>query len=93
MNLTNRGQSRTVEKRQLLLTIPVLLSAVVIFWNLSGLGLSHWDEYNYIETAEWFLRTPGGTFTIYEPPGFPFLVAVFFRLFGVRDYVAIAASA
>jgi len=93
MNLTNRGQSRTVDKRQLFLTIPVLLSAVVIFWNLSGLGLSHWDEYNYIETAEWFLRTPGGTFTIYEPPGFPFLVAVFFRLFGMRDYVAIAASA
>ncbi|HYB83738.1 MAG TPA: glycosyltransferase family 39 protein, partial [archaeon] len=89
----NSGQHMAVDKRTLLLVIPVLISAFVIFWNLNELGLSHWDEYNYIETAEWLLRRPGGTFTIYEPPGFPFLVAVFFKLFGVRDYVAIAVSA
>ena len=89
----NSGQHMAVDKRTLLLVIPVLISAFVIFWNLNELGLSHWDEYNYIETAEWLLRRPGGTFTIYEPPGFPFLLAVFFKLFGVRDYVAIAVSA
>jgi len=82
-----------MDKRDFLLAMPVVLCAFVVFWNLKGLGLSHWDEYNYIETAEWFLRRPGGTFTIYEPPGFPFLVAVFFRAFGLKDYVAIAVSA
>jgi 4-amino-4-deoxy-L-arabinose transferase-like glycosyltransferase len=93
VSLLISARSLTDHKRQLLLAFPVLLSAAVIFWNLKGVGLSHWDEYNYIETAKWFLRKPGGTFTIYEPPGFSFLVAVFFRLFGVRDYVAIAVSA
>ena len=83
---------RGYRTRSALLLIPVLLSAVVLFWNLPTLGLSHWDEYNYLETAEWFLRKPGAAFTIYEPPGFSFLVAVFFRLFGVQDYVAIAVS-
>jgi 4-amino-4-deoxy-L-arabinose transferase-like glycosyltransferase len=86
------AQSPAVDKKTFLLAIPVFLSGLIVFWNLTGLGLSHWDEYNYIETAKWFLRLPGGTFTIYEPPGFPFLLALFFRLFGVKDYVAIAVS-
>lgn len=92
MNSSN-GRLHTVFRKMIIcVVIPTLLSAIIMFWNLTALGLSHWDEYNYIETAEWFLRIPGGAFTIYEPPGFPFIVALFFRLFGVRDYVAIAAS-
>jgi 4-amino-4-deoxy-L-arabinose transferase-like glycosyltransferase len=85
-------QSQAVSKRAIFLAIPVLLSVIIVFWNLTALGLSHWDEYNYIETAEWFLHKPGAAFTIYEPPGFPLLVAIFFKLFGVRDYAAIAVS-
>lgn len=39
-----------------------------------------------------FCKSPEAL-TIYEPPEFSFLVAVFFRLLGVRDYVVIAFSA
>jgi 4-amino-4-deoxy-L-arabinose transferase-like glycosyltransferase len=93
MTLLKGPKSLAADRKPLLLAVPVLLATLVTFWNLTSLGLSHWDEYNYIETAEWFLRKPGAAFTIYEPPGFPFIVAIFFRLFGVRDYVAIAVSA
>ena len=92
VTLFSKGWSAAFVKRIIVLIIPVLFSSIVLFWNLTGLGLSHWDEYNYIETAEWFLRKPGTAFTIYEPPGFPFVLSIFFRIFGVRDYVAIAVS-
>lgn len=75
-----------------LVCLPSVFSAILVFWNLKTLGLSHWDEYNYVVTALWFLGAKGGVFTIYEPPGFPFSVALFFKMFGVHDYIAIATS-
>lgn len=54
--------------------------------------MSHWDEYNYVTTAIWFLGGKNGVFTIYEPPGFPIFIALFFKIFGARDFVAIATS-
>ena len=68
------------------------MSTCLVFWNVQGLGLSVWDEYYYTEGAKWFLGTQGGWFQIYEPPGFPLAIALFWRFFGVHDYVAIAAS-
>lgn len=72
--------------------IPTAVSALLVFWNLKSLGLSHWDEYNYVITAMWLLGRKGGVFTIYEPPGFSVFVAIFFKIFGVHDYVAISVS-
>ena len=92
MTTTSRFRLETKATRIALMALPLVMSTILVFWNLQGLGLSHWDEFNYIVTAQWFLRRPGGTFTIYEPPGFPFLVAVFFKIFGESDYVAIAVS-
>jgi len=92
MTTTSKFRLETNAARIALTALPLVMSIIMIFWNLQGLGLSHWDEFNYIVTAQWFLRRPGGTFTIYEPPGFSFLVAVFFKIFGVKDYVAIAVS-
>jgi 4-amino-4-deoxy-L-arabinose transferase-like glycosyltransferase len=69
-----------------------LASAVLVFWNLPTLGLSYWDEYNYIVTARWFLGIRGNVFHTYEGPVFPFFMSLLFRVFGVQDYVAIATS-
>jgi 4-amino-4-deoxy-L-arabinose transferase-like glycosyltransferase len=74
------------------LILPTVIAIFLIFWNVKSLGLSHWDEYNYILTAKWFLNLEDGVFTIYEPPGFPFFTALFFKTFGIYDYVAIATS-
>jgi 4-amino-4-deoxy-L-arabinose transferase-like glycosyltransferase len=69
-----------------------MISTVLVFWNIQGLGLSVWDEYYYTESAKWFLGVQGGWFQIYEPPGFPLVISLFWRFFGLHDYVAIAAS-
>ena len=63
-----------------------------MFWNIQSLGLSVWDEYYYTEGAKWFIGASGGWFQIYEPPGFPLVISLFWRCFGLHDYVAIAAS-
>ncbi len=76
----------------ILLCLPTAIASILVFWNLTALGLSYWDEYNYIVTAKWFLGSSGGVFHTYEPPVFPFFMALFFEAFGVHDYVAIATS-
>ena len=69
--------------------------AVTLFWNFQKMGLSHWDEYYYIETAVWNMRPSYshiGFFQAYEPPLFPLLLTIMFSVFGIQDYVAIATS-
>jgi len=56
------------------------------------MGLSHWDEFYFIETAAWNLNASHGFFQAYDPPIFPFILSVIFSVFGIHDYVAIAAS-
>ncbi|HYW00031.1 MAG TPA: glycosyltransferase family 39 protein, partial [Candidatus Acidoferrum sp.] len=84
-----QGQSKT---RLFLLCLPTMISTCLVFWNIQDLGLSVWDEYYYTEGAKWFLGVQGGWFQIYEPPGFPLVISLFWRFFGLHDYVAIAAS-
>src|SRR5262249_11803151 len=59
-------------------------------------GLTHYDEGSYALAGKW-LATFGRTSHRFSPgfaPGlFPGLVGVFFALFGIHDYVAIAVSA
>ena len=79
-------------------TLVALLAvaAALRFWRLTDLGLTHFDEGSYAMTGRW-LATFGREGWIYQSghaPGlFPTLVGVFFLLFGVHDYVAIAVSA
>ena len=80
-------------KKLIVLSIPIIVSLVLVYWNITSLGLSQWDEDNYVSTAKWFLGRSDSWFQIYEPPVFPLLIASFFRLFGVYDYAAIATSA
>ena len=70
----------------------LVLAAVTIFWNFQRMGLSHWDEYYYVGTAAWDLDVYWGKFQAVEPPLFPFLLSIMFRVFGIRDYVAVATS-
>ncbi|HKM76606.1 MAG TPA: glycosyltransferase family 39 protein [Candidatus Bathyarchaeia archaeon] len=84
-----QGQSKS---KLLLLGLPTMISTCLVFWNIQNLGLSVWDEYYYTEGAKWFLGVQGGWFQIYEPPGFPLVISLFWRFFGLHDYVAIAAS-
>lgn len=90
--MSYKSRLRSVAKGLLPLALPLAVSISMIFWDLQSLGLSHWDEFSYVATAKWFIGAPNGVLTFYEPPGFPFAVAVFFRIFGVKDYVAIAVS-
>ena len=66
--------------------------AICILWNFQKMGLSHWDEYYYIETAVWNMNPSYGFFQAYEPPLFPLLLSLMFSVFGIQDYVAIATS-
>lgn len=74
----------------------VVFAAVLRFWNLSSLGLTHFDEGSYAMTGRW-IATFGKEGWIYQSghaPGlFPTLIGFFFLVFGVTDYVAIAVSA
>lgn len=72
------------------------LAAVLRFWHLTDLGLTHFDEGSYAMTGRW-LATFGEEGWIYQSghaPGlFPTLLGLFFLIFGIKDFVAIAVSA
>ena len=69
-----------------------ILAAVTVFWNFQHMGLSHWDEYYFIETAAASMNVGWGSFQPWDPPLFPFLLSIMFRVFGLQDYVAVATS-
>lgn len=88
-----------VERNRLDLGICLTLTtvaAVLRFWHLTDLGLTHFDEGSYAMTGRW-LATFGKEGWIYQSghaPGlFPTLVGLFFLIFGIKDFVAIAVSA
>lgn len=71
------------------------MAAALRFWNLTSLGLTHFDEGAYTMTSRW-LASFGHEGTAFQPtfspPLFPSLAGAAFMLFGVKDYVAIAVS-
>lgn len=71
---------------------PFILAAVTIFWNFPNMGLSHWDEYYWFETAAQMMNLSWGSFYLHETPLFPFLLSIMFRVFGLQDYVAVVTS-
>ena len=88
---------RVVLKQYILLSAgATAVAALIRFWSLSDLGLTHFDEGSYVMAGKW-LATLGKQGWIYQAghsPGlFPTLVGIFFWLFGISDSSAIAASA
>ncbi len=88
---------RVALKQYILLSMgAAAVAALVRFWNLSDLGLTHFDEGSYVMAAKW-LATLGKEGWIYQAghsPGlFPTVVGIFFWLFGISDSSAIAVSA
>src|SRR5262249_16656283 len=74
----------------------VAVAAALRFWNLTSLGLTHFDEGAYTTTGRWLapFGASGGAFQpTFSPPFFPSLIGAAFVMFGVKDYVAIAVSA
>ena len=76
--------------------LVVTLAATARFWNVGALGLTHFDEGAYAQTALW-LATLGhegaGFQPVFSPPFFPALAGLAMALFGASDTAAIGASA
>ncbi|MDA2926304.1 glycosyltransferase family 39 protein [Acidobacteria bacterium AH-259-G07] len=80
------------------LVVPslVAIGAVFRFWRISDLGLTHFDEGSYAMAGKWLATFGNEGWAIqagHAPALFPILVGLFFSLFGIRDYLAIAVSA
>ncbi len=79
----------------LVVTGLLLLAAVLRFWNLSHLGLTHFDEGSYTMAGRWLATwgREGWFFQAGQAPGlFPSLVGASLWLFGMHDTAAIAVS-
>ncbi|HWT77578.1 MAG TPA: glycosyltransferase family 39 protein, partial [Candidatus Methylomirabilis sp.] len=74
-----------------------MAGAVLRFWGLPRLGLSHFDEGIYAIAGLWSVSPRGlasldPTLIPYAPPGFPILVGVAYLGLGVSDLAAILVS-
>lgn len=91
-------RTQRVERRtEWLLTAGLVATGALLrFWNLGGLGLTHFDEGSYTMAGRWLatLGKEGAAIQAgHSPALFPSLVGLFFAVFGCRDIVAIAVSA
>ncbi len=71
-------------------------AALLHFWGLTRLGLTHFDEGSYALAARWIasLGAQGHPVEpVHAPPLYPLLAALAFRIFGVQDWAAIGVSA
>ncbi len=74
-----------------------LLAFVIRLWSVPHLGLVHFDEGIYCSAGLWIFSPHGlldlpSSMIAYAPPGFPFLVGLFYYLLGVGDISAILVS-
>ena len=75
--------------------VLITIAAALRFWNLTSLGLTHFDEGAYTMTGRWlatFAREGTAFQPTFSPPLFPSLVGAAFMILGVKDYVAIIPS-
>ena len=74
------------------------LSAFFRFYNFFDLGLTHFDEGIYTKQAAIFVIQPEMFYSScvvkasYSPPLFPLLCGLCFKIFGIKDYIAILPS-
>ena len=74
-----------------------MAGAILRFWGLPRLGLSHFDEGIYAIAGLWSVSPRGlanldPTLIAYAPPGFPFLVGIAYLGLDVSDVAAILPS-
>ena len=86
-----------MKNRLLIHLLPLLVPAVLLrFWNLYGLGLTHFDEGSYAMAGQWIAsvgQEGAPPQAGHAPALFPILVGLAFILFGSHDFVAVAVSA
>ena len=86
-----------MKNRLLINLLPLLVPAVLLrFWNLHGLGLTHFDEGSYAMAGQWiasFGQEGAPPQAGHAPALFPILVGLVFFLFGSHDHFAVAVSA
>lgn len=92
-NILLHGPTRSQLAKLGLVMAPFAIALITSFWDLSSLGLSHWDEYYFIATAARMGSSSGwGHLYPYDPPLFSLFLFAMFRRFGFLDYVAVATS-
>ncbi len=74
----------------------LLFAGILRFWNISSLGLTHFDEGSYAMAGRWFASLGAEGFAPqagHSPPFYPLLVGAVYWVFGSSDGAAIAVSA
>jgi len=93
----NSARSDLLSREVLIVGLLTMAGAVLRFWGLPRLGLSHFDEGIYAIAGLWSVSPRGlasldPTLIPYAPPGFPILVGVAYLALDVRDLAAILVS-
>jgi 4-amino-4-deoxy-L-arabinose transferase-like glycosyltransferase len=91
---------RLTTHRHFPLLAVVFLGAVLIFSKLGGRGIANYDDCFYAQKAKeilssgsWMTMTHAGVPSFENPPGFIWLQALSYLLFGVGDFSAVFPSA
>jgi 4-amino-4-deoxy-L-arabinose transferase-like glycosyltransferase len=94
------GLVRLTSHRHFPLFAVALLATVLIFSKLGGRGIANYDDCFYAQKAKeilssdsWMTMYHAGVPSFENPPGFIWLQALSFLLFGVSDFSAIFPSA
>lgn len=76
-------------KKNYLIYLIILIIFIVSIINLRNLSLIDWDEGVFALQAKWFssMGTEGKPFNFQTPPLFQILIALFFKLFGYKEWV------
>ncbi len=76
-------------KKNYLIYFIILIIFVVNIINLRNLSLIDWDEGVFALQAKWFssMGAEGKPFNFQTPPLFQILIALFFKLFGYKEWV------
>ena len=93
----NSARSDLLSLEVLIVGLLTTAGAVLRFWGLPRLGLSHFDEGVHAIAGLWPVSPRGlasldSTLIPYAPPGFPILVGVAYLGLGVSDLAAIVVS-
>lgn len=79
--------------------IAILLCALLIrLYNIFHLGLTHFDEGVYAGLGGLLKNNPSAfsksslRLAVFAPPLYPILCGIFFKIFGIRDFIAILPS-
>ncbi|MCI0649615.1 MAG: glycosyltransferase family 39 protein [Chloroflexi bacterium] len=93
-------RTKTLLRHNWPLLIVCLLAALLLLWRLGRGTLRDWDEAIFaqiskemVQSGNWLVPYWGYELRFHKPPLFYWTTAIFFRLFGVSEFWARAASA